>query len=92
MAKSSKDRNLILFEGCNSALGCTIVLSGPVQPEPEKKKSKAQLDVEDYSELSDLKKVKLALREMLKLSRNVILEKTFLYQLYISVPKPIDEH
>jgi hypothetical protein len=57
----SNERNLIYFEGCNPALGCTILLSGNVQ-----------------TELEELKKVKLALREMLKLARNVVLERAFL--------------
>ena len=41
------------------------------------------------TELDELKKVKQALREMLKLARNVILERAFLLQLNCSIPKPI---
>jgi hypothetical protein len=40
-------------------------------------------------ELEELKKVKQALREMLKLARNVILEKAFLLQLGCNIPKPV---
>jgi hypothetical protein len=36
-----------------------------------------------YVELEELKKVKLALREMLKLARNVFLERYFLSQMNI---------
>ena len=59
------------FEGTNSALGCTILLSGPLDKERE-----------------ELKKVKLALRDMLKLTRNVVLERHFLMQLNCVVPSP----
>lgn len=59
----SKSRDLIFFEGCNPALGCTILLSGDF-----------------YYEFDEMKKVKVALREMLSLARNITLEKAFLYQ------------
>lgn len=39
-------------------------------------------------EIDELKKVKQALREMLKLARNVVLERAFLSQLNCSIPKP----
>jgi hypothetical protein len=58
----SKDRSLVFFEGTNSALGCTILISGNME-----------------EELDELKKVKQALREMLKLARNVVLERAFLF-------------
>lgn len=40
-------------------------------------------------EIDELKKVKQALREMLKLARNVVLEKAFLLQLNCNIPKPV---
>jgi hypothetical protein len=40
-------------------------------------------------ENEELKKVKTALREMLKLARNVVLERAFLFQLNCAIPKPV---
>lgn len=57
----STERNLLFFEGCNPALGCTILLSGNINTEQE-----------------ELRKVKTALKEMLSLARNVVLERAFL--------------
>lgn len=68
----SKNRSLVIFEGTNPALGCTILISGNMQ-----------------DEIDELKKVKQALREMLKLARNVVLERAFLLQLNCHIPKPV---
>lgn len=68
----SKNRSLVIFDGTNPALGCTILISGNMQ-----------------EELDELKKVKQALREMLKLARNVVLERAFLLQLNCNIPKPV---
>ena len=43
------------------------------------------------TENEELKKVKSALREMLKLARNVVLERAFLMQLNCHVPKSMTE-
>jgi hypothetical protein len=41
------------------------------------------------TDFDELKRVKQALREMLKLARNVILERAFLLQLNCQIPKPV---
>jgi len=48
------------FDGCNSALGCTIIISGPP------------------SEHHELKILKAAIKNMLKLSKNIVQERYFL--------------
>lgn len=52
---------LMIFDGCNPALGCTIIISGPLQ-----------------SEKAELVKVKVALKKMLILASNIVLERAFL--------------
>ena len=37
----------------------------------------------------EVKRVKKALREMLKLARNVVLEKAFLFQMRVHLPPPV---
>jgi len=86
------------FEGCNGSLGCTILLSGKLEldEEGEYQRQRARWgNANDFSEQMEksllrepeIKRVKMALREMMTMARNVILEKAFLFQIYTKIPK-----
>ena len=82
LAEIDQNKQIIFFEGCNPVLGCTIILSGPFN---EKKDSTAEaLPISEFSGFLKLLKVQWQLRKMLYMSRNVILEREFLYQLKIN--------
>jgi len=79
LAEIDLNKQIIFFEGCNQVLGCTILLSGPIN----QNHNRGTLQNRPSSEYLKLLKVKANLRKMLHISRNIILEREFLGHLII---------
>ena len=72
---------IIFFEGCDPKKGSTILLSGPLSPSQGPQYS----HFEEYT----LHKIKDQLKRMLIISRNIILEREWLFHLRVNPPLPL---